>query len=116
MDELIPNDMRKVLKCELKKFKSYMLDENYEEFIQYDNEGFFSLYIISILDNPVALKKVRNICICGGIDSKEFNKFIYSSMKYIDKLRRGIWSFHECTEFNIPYEDIKQLTLTYTII
>jgi len=116
MDEILPNDMRKILKYELRKFKSYMLDEDYEQFKGYDDEGFFSLYIISILDNPVALKKVKKICTDSGIDPKEFNAFIYTSLKYIDKLRRGIWSFHECTEFNIPYEDIKQLTLTYVII
>lgn len=116
MDQIFPNKMRKVLKKDLIKFKSYMLDEDYDQFKTYDQEAFFSLYIISILDNPKVLKKVKNICIAGGIDGKEFNAFIYTSMKYCDKLDRGIWSFHEATEFNIPFEDIKILTLTYVMI
>jgi len=116
MDNLFPSDMRKVLKKDLSRFKSYMLDEDYEQFKTYDNEAFFSLYIISILDNPFALKKVKKICTDGGIDSKEFNRFIYTSLKYCDKLDKGIWSFHEANELNIPFEDIKKLTLTYVIL
>jgi len=116
MDDLIPRDMQTILKKDLKKFKSYILDEDYEQFKDYEDEAFFSLYIVSILDNPKVLKKVKKICTDSGIDPKQFNKFIYASMKYIDKLNKGLWSFHECTEFNIPFEDIKQLTLTYTII
>ncbi len=116
MDDLIPNDMRKILKCDLKKFKSYMLDEDYEQFKQYDEEAFFSLYIVSILDNPKVLKKVKKICVNGGIDPKNFNIFIYNSMKYCDKLNRGIWSWYEIDKLNIPFEDIKATTLTYTIL
>ena len=116
MDNLFPSDMRKVLKKDLSRFKSYMLDEDYEQFKTYDNEAFFSLYIISILHNPFALKKVKKICTCGGIDPKQFNTFIYTSMKYIDKLNTGIWSWYEMYILDIPFEDIKGTTLTYTII
>jgi len=31
MDDLIPRDMQTILKKDLKKFKSYILDEDYEQ-------------------------------------------------------------------------------------
>ncbi len=116
MDEIFPKQLRTVLKKDLKKFKYYMLDQDYEQFKDYDEEAFFSLYIISILDNPFALKKVKKICIAGGIDGKIFNSFMYTSMKYCDKLDRGIWSWYEIDTLDIQFEDIKGTTLTYTIL
>lgn len=116
MDSILPKNMELVLKKELKKFKRFLLEDDYEQFKDYDNEGLFSLYIYSLIDNPIALKKVKNICTNGGVDTKEFNEFIYVAMKYVDKNEKGIWSFHECTELDIPLENIKKLTLTYTIL
>ena len=116
MDALINDDMEEVLKHELKKFKSHLLDEDYDQFKDYDKEAIYSLYIYSLLDNPVALKKVKKICIDNGIDPKQFNKFIYISMKYVDKLKRGCYSWYEIFMWDIPFEEIKETTLTYTIL
>jgi len=116
MDTIIQSNMEEVLKPELKKFKSYLLEDDYEEFKDYDKEAIYSLYIYSLLDNPKALKKVKNICISGGIEEKQFNKFIYISMKYIDKVKRGCYSWYEIFTWDIPVEEIKETTLTYTII
>jgi len=116
MDTLIPKNMEEVLKPELKRFKSFLLDDNYDEFKDYDKEAIYSLYIYSLLDNPTAIKKVKEICITGGIEPKQFNKFIYISMKYVDKVKRGCYSWYEIDTWNVPVEEIKETTLSYTII
>ena len=116
MDRILPKNMELVLKKELKKFKSFLLEDNYEQFKDYDNEGLLSLYLYSLIDNPKALKKVKNICTNGGVDTKEFNEFIYVAMKYVDKNEKGIWSWYEMNELNICHTEVKKTTLTYTIM
>ena len=117
MDIIAPEIMKEVLSEDLEKFNKYVMEINPVEFETYNEEKLFSLYIFSLLDNTKALKIVRNKCINSGrITGKKFNEFIYLSMKYVDKLNLGIWSFHEATELNIDIDNIKKLTLTYTIL
>ena len=117
MDLLAPEIMKEILAEDLNKFNKYVMEMNPIEFETYNSEKLFSLYIFSLLDNAKALKIVKKKCIDSGrITGKKFNEFIYLSMKYVDKLSSGIWSFHEATELNIDVDDIKKLTLTYTIL
>ena len=77
----------------------------------------YLVYIFSVLDNMNALKIVKNKCINSGkLSSKKFNEFIYLSMKYVDKINIGKWSWYEINELNIPIEEVKSTTLTYTIL
>tara|TARA_R110002074_G_scaffold298215_1_gene469785 strand:+ start:358 stop:708 length:351 start_codon:yes stop_codon:yes gene_type:complete len=116
METLIEKKLNDILKKELKKFKSYMLEVDYEEFKDYPEDKMFSLYIYSIINNPVALKKIKNKSIKNNINPKKFNDFIYISMKYMYKQEHGIWSWFEADYFNIDIEEWKETTLTYTII
>ncbi len=116
METLIQKDLNDILKKELKHFTSYMLEVDYEEFKDYPEDKMFSLYIYSIINNPVALKKIKNKSIKKGINGKDFNEFIYISMKYMYKQEHGIWSWFEADYFNIDIEDWKKTTLTYTIM
>jgi len=116
METLIEKKLNDILKKELKKFKSYMLEVDYEEFKNYSDEKLFSLFIYSIINDSNALKQIKMKSIKANINQKDFNEFFYVSLKWLDKQERGLWSFHECTELNIPFENIKKLTLTYTII
>ena len=116
MDILASDDFKKVLDKEIKKFKSYMLDEDYEEFSSYPPERFFALYMYSLVNNSNGLKKVKKKCLINNVSEKEFNKIIYNCMRFIDKTHRGCWSFHEITELNIPVEEIQELTINYTIL
>ena len=116
MDILASDDFKKVLDKEIKKFKSYMLDEDYEEFSSYPPERFFALYMYSLVNNSNGLKKVKKKCLINNVSEKEFNKIIYNCIKFIDKTHRGCWSFYEATMLDIPVEQIHTTTLTYTII
>ena len=117
MEVIAPEILREILTDDIAKFKKYILEINSEEFSEYSSEKLFSLYIFSLLDNVKALKIVKNKCISSKkISEKKFNEFIYLSMKYVDKISSGIWSFHEATELNIEVDNIKKLTLTYTIL
>lgn len=116
METYIPNNMEFILKKDIKRFKNYLLEESYEEFNDYDNEKIFNFYILSIMDNPEVMKAVRDKCVRGGVDLKEFNKFMYIMMKYNYKLKNGIFSWYEIDSWDVPFEDIKQTTLSYTLI
>jgi hypothetical protein len=116
MDTFIGNKLHEVLQKEIKHFRNYMLDIDYEEFKDYPKDKMFSLYIYSLLDNPIGLKNVKNICISKGINPKDFNDFIYISMKWKRKQERGMYSWWEADYFDIDIEEWKESTLTYTVI
>ena len=117
MENLAPEIMKEVLSQDIAKFKRYVMEINPIEFSEYSEEKLFSLYIFSVLDNMRALKIVKNKCISSKkISEKKFNEFIYLSMKYVDKINLGKWSWFEINELNIPVEEIKSTTLTYTIL
>ena len=116
MELLIIGELNTLLKKEIKHFKSFMLDENYEEFKSYSEEKWFSLFIYSIINDSNALKQIKLKSIKAGINQKDFNDFFYTSMKWLDKQNRGIWSWYEADYFNIDIDDWKETTLTYTLI
>ena len=76
----------------------------------------FSLFIYSIINNPVELKKIKNKSIEKGINQKNFNDFIYISMKYMYKQEKGLYSWYEATMLDIDIDDWKETTMTYTIM
>ena len=106
METFIANKLNEVLQKEVKNFRNYMLDI----------DKMFSLYIYSIIENPVALKKVKTKSIQNGIDPKEFNEFIYISLKWQRKQELGMYSWFEADYFDIDIEEWKQTTLTYTVL
>ncbi len=116
METFIGNKLNSVLQKEVKHFRNYMLDIDYEEFRDYSKEKMFSLYVYSLIENPIGLKKVKTKCLQNSINAKEFNQFIYLSMKWKDKQERGIYSWYEINELDIDFEDIKDTTLTYTVL
>tara|TARA_R110002012_G_C11396506_1_gene585208 strand:- start:25 stop:375 length:351 start_codon:yes stop_codon:yes gene_type:complete len=116
MDLLIADELNKLLKKEIKQFKHFMLDEDYTQFKDYSDEKWFSLFIFSIIDDSNALKQIKLKSIKAGINQKDFNDFFYTSMKWLDKQNRGIWSWYEADYFNIDIDDWKETTLTYTLI
>ena len=117
MDLLAPDIMQNILSDDIAKFKKHIKEINPIEFESYNSEKIFSLFIFSCLDNISALKIVKKKCIKSGkISETKFNEFIYLSMKYIDKINSGKWSWYEIDQLNIDFEDIKSTTLTYTIL
>ena len=116
METFIGNKLNSVLQKEVKHFRNYMLDIDYEEFKDYSKEKMFSLYVYSLIENPIGLKKVKTKCLQNGINAKEFNEFIYLSLKWKDKQERGIYSWFEADYFDIDIEEWNESTLTYTVL
>jgi len=116
MDLLIQKELNTLLKKEIRNFKHFMLDEDYNQFKNYDDEGWFSLFIYSIINDGSVLKQIKLKSICAGINQKDFNEFFYISMKWLDKQNRGCWSWYEADYFSIDIDDWKETTLTYTLI
>jgi len=116
METFIGNKLNSVLQKEVKHFRNYMLDIDYEEFKDYSKEKMFSLYVYSLIENPIGLKKVKTKCLQNGINAKDFNDFIYLSMKWKRKQELGLYSWYEINELDIDFEDIKDTTLTYTVL
>lgn len=116
MDLLIADELNKLLKKEIKHFKNYLLDEDYIQFKDYSDEKFFSLFIYSIINDSNALKQIKLKSIKANINQKDFNEFIYISMKWNRKQELGMYSWYEATIFDIDIDDWKKTTLNYTVI
>tara|TARA_R110000851_G_C12668532_1_gene522317 strand:- start:80 stop:430 length:351 start_codon:yes stop_codon:yes gene_type:complete len=116
METFIGNKLNSVLQKEVKHFRNYMLDIDYEEFKDYSKEKMFSLYVYSLIENPIGLKKVKTKCLQNSINAKQFNEFIYLSMKWKRKQERGIYSWFEADYFDIDIEEWNESTLTYTVL
>ena len=116
METFIANKLNSVLQKEVKHFRNYMLDIDYEEFKDYPKDKMFSLYVYSLIENPIGLKKVKTKCLENGINAKDFNEFIYLSLKWKRKQERGLYSWFEADYFDIDIEEWKESTLTYTVL
>ena len=116
METFIANKLNSVLQKEVKNFRNYMLDVDYEEFKDYPKDKMFSLYVYSLIENPIGLKKVKTKCLQNGINAKDFNESIYLSMKWKRKQELGLYSWFEADYFNIDIEEWNESTLTYTVL
>ncbi len=116
MDLLIQNELNTLLKKEIKHFKHFMLDEDYNQFKNYDDEKWFSLFIYSIINDGSVLKQIKMKSIKANINQKEFNEFFYISMKWLRKQELGLWSWYEADYFSIDIDNWKHTTMTYTLI
>jgi len=116
MELLIIDKLNTLLQKEIKNFRNVLLDTDYEEFKDYNKEKMFSLFMYSIINDSNALKQIKLKSIKAGINQKDFNEFVYISMKWNNKQERGIYSWYEADYFNIDIDDWKESTLTYTVI
>jgi len=116
METFIGNKLNSVLQKEVKHFRNYMLDIDYEEFKDYSKEKMFSLYVYSLIENPIGLKKIKTKCLQNRINAKDFNDFIYLSMKWKRKQELGLYSWYEINELDIDVEEIKNTTLKFTVL
>ena len=72
-------------------------------------------YIFNLLKNPKGVKLLHKRLESSKIDKKIINSFIYTMLKFKYKLDSGTWSWFEIDEYDIPLEDIKKTTTTYTM-
>jgi hypothetical protein len=110
----LPEKFYNILNKDFKKFKSLLLDENYELFNNYDKTELEVLFLYSIVDNPNGMKSVKKKLLKNNINEKEINNLFYTILKFKYKQDKGLWSWNEIEEMDIELDTIKETTTKYT--
>jgi hypothetical protein len=109
-------ELIKYLHKYIKRFKSKLLDLQYEKYKDYDHEQFTSFFMICITENAFLMKKYRQILLDNNCNEKEVNDLLYYFLKSNYKFSNGLFSFHEINELDLDFDFIKNTTTTYTIL
>lgn len=73
-------------------------------------------YIFGILSEPKGLKILNTILIeKRKIDKKLVHDFLSYSLKMKFKMDKGLWSWNEMNEFNIPFDEVKKSSTKYQL-
>ena len=78
--------------------------------IEEDYNYFVMFYLIRSISEKGGFKMLYQKLIDGGIDKKIVNKFLYSLLKLDYKTEKGIFSFNEIEEWELPYDVVKKTT------
>lgn len=116
MDVFVNNKIFNVLKKDIKKFKSGLFDENYEEFSKLDEDRINNLFLYSIVKNNKIMKKVKLKLLKNNIPEKDINDLFYKTLKFYYKYEKGLFSWNEIEEWDIDLNDIKDTSTKYTLI
>ena len=116
MDLYVSNKIFDTLKKDIKKFKSKLLDENYELFKDIEQDKLSNLFLYSIVKNNKIMKKVKSQLLNNNISEKDINDLFYKTLKFYYKQEEGIFSWNEIEEWDLDLEDIKTTTTNYTLI
>ena len=114
MDIKLPERFYNILNKDFRKFKSCLLDENYELFNKYDKKELEVLFLYSIVDNPNGMKSVKKKLLKNNINEKEINNLFYTILKFKYKQERGLWSWNEIEEMDIELDSIKETSTKYS--
>jgi hypothetical protein len=116
MDLYVNSKIFDILKKDIRKFKSKLLDENYELFKELEEDKISNLFLYSIINNNKVMKKVKLKLLNNNISEKSINELFYTTLKFYYKQENGLFSWNEIEEWNIDLEDIKNTTCNYTLI
>ena len=116
MDISIDNNFWIILKKDFKKFKTYLKDYDEEQFLNYTEGEFESLFLYSIVNDIPAIKKIKKKLMDNGLEEKYINTLFYTIMKYKHKIDVGKFSWNEIEEWDIPMELIKSTTTKFSFI
>ena len=73
-------------------------------------------FIIYTFQSKHGVSRLRKLLVDGGASIKLANSFIYDFLRLQHKTKMQQWSWNEIEEFNIPLEEVKTTTSTYTVI
>ena len=116
MDLYVNSKIFDFLKKDIRKFKSKLLDENYELFKELEEDKISNLFLYSIINNNKVMKKVKLKLLNNNISEKSINELFYTTLKFYYKQENGLFSWNEIEEWDIDLEDIKNTTCNYTLI
>jgi len=96
------------------EMKNFILNDK-EYLGEEDHQYFIMLYLIQALTKEdKGVKIIHNKLLNAGVDKKKINKFIYSFLKINHKSEKGIWSWNEIEEWDIPFDKVKKSTTKYS--
>ena len=81
--------------------------------IEEDYNYFVMFYLIRSISEKGGFKMLYHKLIDGGIDKKIVNKFLYSLLKLDYKTEKGMFSWNEQIEWDLPMEVVKKSTTKY---
>jgi hypothetical protein len=74
------------------------------------------VFIVYTFQSKHGVSRLRKLLVDGGASIKLANSFIYDFLRLQHKTKMQQWSWNEIEEFNIPLEEVKTTTSTYTVI
>jgi len=109
-------DLMNDCKKQIKKFKSRVLDYNYDKFKNLDFIEFGILFFVHVVNDSNRMKKLKKYLLSINKSEKEINKIFYFFLKSDYKYEKGIFSFYESFELDLDPDIIKKTTTTFTIL
>lgn len=100
---------------DIKKFKSRMLDFDYERFKNTDYCEWCLLFLVDIVNKPKLMKFYKNKLLDLGFEEKKINDLFYFIMKCDMKFETKQFSWFEMEELGIEF-DPKIKTTNWTIL
>ena len=110
--DLFFNDCKK----HIKKFKSRVLDYDYETYKNLDYIEWGILFFIDTVKDPKKMKKMKDYLLSINKTEKDINKIFYFFLKSDYKYENGIFSFYESFELDLNPDLIKKTTTKFTIL
>jgi hypothetical protein len=80
-----------------------------------DRQDALCCYIFGILSEKGGVSMLHKLLIAKGIDELIVREFLNYSLKMRYKMINGKWSWFEMTEFNIPFDEVKDCTTDYQL-
>ena len=110
--DLFFNDCKK----HIKKFKTRVLDYDYETYKNLDYIEWGILFFIDTVKDPKKMKKMKDYLLSINKSEKDINKIFYFFLKSDYKYENGIFSWNEMDELDLDFDIVKKTSSKFTIL
>lgn len=100
----------------IKRFRSNMLDIDYESYKEFDYVQYVLMFLVDIVNHPKKMKFYKTKLLELGYEEKQINKLFYWILKCDYKFENKIWSWNEFDELDLPFDPDMKTTTNYTIL
>lgn len=109
-------DLMNDCKKQIKKFKSRVLDYNYDKFKDLDFIEFGILFFVHVVNDAKRMKNLKKYLLSIDKSEKEINQIFYFFLKSDYKYENGVFSWNEMDELDLDLNIIKKTTTKFTIL
>tara|TARA_R110000772_G_scaffold265576_1_gene387121 strand:- start:254 stop:598 length:345 start_codon:yes stop_codon:yes gene_type:complete len=88
----------------VKKFKSNMLDINYESYKDFDYIQYVLMFLVDVVHKPKLMKFYKTKLLELGYEDKAINKLFYWIMRCDYKFETKQFSWYELQELDLPFD------------